>query len=130
MWFTGCSGCVKVARFLPEIERHFRARDDVVFISLSVDRDRAKWLESIAPDTAGTRASAYRYYITEHTEYLNTGGLGSDHAFIRRYNPSNVYPTVLVIGKKGELLSTEFPLPLDPASVDRFIRLLERTLER
>ncbi len=50
MWFTGCSGCVAVANTLPAVEEAFRSNDSVVFVSLSIDRHRDLWLQSIDPD--------------------------------------------------------------------------------
>ncbi|MGN7721220.1 TlpA family protein disulfide reductase [Chitinophaga sp. 22620] len=131
MWFTGCSGCVAVANTLPAVEEAFRSNDSVVFVSLSIDRHRDLWLQSIDPDkkiVAGKRA--YTHYTTPTTVYLYTGGTGSHSPFIRKYVPGSTYPHLLLVGKDGKVFAADPPNPAFEGGQEKLTALIRRALER
>ncbi|HWK99920.1 MAG TPA: TlpA disulfide reductase family protein, partial [Parapedobacter sp.] len=114
MWFTGCGACQWVAEGMREFERDFKDDQDVVFLSISIDKNRQLWLNSITkdaqtdPDIIGYQFPG-AYYSGERSIYLNTLN-GSDDPFIKKY-VTRGYPTLLLIDKKGEVFSVSAPRP-------------------
>jgi hypothetical protein len=111
LWFSGCSGCVSVANALPGVEAVFTGRRDVVFVSVSIDTDHALWLRSITPKGNGTGRVGYSHFTTASTQYLYTGGRGSNDLFIQRYIPTNTYPHLLLIDRAGRIYAANPPRP-------------------
>lgn len=126
-WFTGCGGCVYVAKALPDVEAAFKGRNDIVFLSLSVDNDRGMWLKSISPNPAGKKLG-YTHYTTESTVYVYTDGRGSDHPFIRKYNLTNTFPSLMIIDKKGRIFSSSAPRPDAIGGKEKLIEALNQAL--
>ncbi|WP_121811348.1 TlpA family protein disulfide reductase [Mucilaginibacter kameinonensis] len=102
MWFTGCSGCIQVAKALPGVEEAFKNNPDVLFVSLSIDKDKKVWMNSIDP--AQTIKGGYTHYTTPSTLYLYTAGTGTNNQFIKKYNLTSSYPHLLLIGKDGRII--------------------------
>lgn len=129
-WFTGCTGCVSVAKTLPAVEAAFHDQDDVVFLSVSIDEDKKKWLQSIADTGAmyGNTGIRYTHYTTKETVYLNTGGSGSANDFIRRYVPTNIYPTLLLLDKDQRVYSAAPPRPDAKDGQQRLIAFIREAL--
>lgn len=98
-WFTGCGSCVTVAEVIDhEILPKFKNNSDVVFISVSVDKDQKTWKNSVKTGT----------YTNPKSINLYTGGLGWDHPFIKNYNFQG-FPHVMLIDRKGRIFSSEMP---------------------
>lgn len=57
-WFTGCSGCAQMAPYLDKIKDEFKDNKKVVFINISVDKDKNTWLKSVENGTYGKGGSA------------------------------------------------------------------------
>lgn len=94
-WFTGCGGCAAYYKnVVSKVEQQFEKNPDVVFISVSVDRTKEKWLN-------GLRSGAYT-----SSKVLNvyTGGQGSLHPVIKHYGIT-AYPRPFLIDKKGKIYS-------------------------
>lgn len=131
MWFTGCAGCIAVAKGLPRVEEEFSNNPDVVFVSLSMDKDKIKWLRSIDGNSkvfnaAGT--TGYTHYTTSGTKYIYTGGLGFNHPFVKKYNPTGTFPHLLLIDKTGRTFTSNIPLPVNEEGQARLISLIEEAL--
>jgi thiol-disulfide isomerase/thioredoxin len=132
MWFTGCSGCVAVAKTLPAVEEAFRNNDNVVFVSLSIDQHRDQWLQSIDPDKkiGEGKRYAYTHYTTPTTVYLYTGGTRSHNPFIRKYVPEGTYPHLLLVGRDGKVFSANPPNPAqEEGGQEKLIALIKRALK-
>lgn len=131
MWFTGCGGCVAVADSLPDVENAFGHGDSVVFISLSIDIHRGKWLRSVDPNkrvqTGGNKVG-YTHYTTPSTVYLYTGGSGSHNPFIRKYVPGGAYPHLLLLGKDGKVYASDPPNPSYKGGKERLKALIRKAL--
>jgi thiol-disulfide isomerase/thioredoxin len=125
MWFSGCGPCVFVAKGLPDVEKEFNDRKDMVFISLSTDKDQKQWLRSIDRDTTGKE---YTHYTTDRTIYLNTGGTGTSNAFIKRYALSG-FPALLIIGKDGRVFSSKVSRPINNKGKAELIVQLKEALK-
>ncbi|MES2653777.1 MAG: TlpA disulfide reductase family protein [Bacteroidota bacterium] len=123
-WFTGCYGCIKVAEAMPKLEAEFKGDENVKFISISIDQDLKKWKNSINPIKSG----GYSHYTTPHALYLNTGGVGSKHSTIKRYNAFNRYPFLMLIGKDGRIYSESVPRPDDEKEMQKLIALIKQAL--
>lgn len=103
LWFSGCIPCLSVARGLRQIEKKFENNKEVVFLSISTDNDRSKWLKSI---NNRNQLQASSYYISAQTKYVFTNGTGQNNSFIKRYVPQGSYPTMLLIDRMGKIYSS------------------------
>lgn len=102
IWFTGCLPCMKLNKGMHEIIKNYKNRKDIVFITVSQDRNKEKWLESL-------RSGQYTSYGTIN---LYTNGLGASHPMMKFYN-FNSAPQLIIINKDGRLVTTSPPIPLD-----------------
>ncbi len=128
-WFTGCTGCVSVAKALPEVEASFEGNPDIVFVSLSIDHDMEQWLKSIDPAVKrGAGTYSYTHYTTPTTKYLYTSGTGTDNAFIKKYVPTSSYPHLLLIGKDQRVFSANPPRPDKKDGKEKLIQLMRDAL--
>ncbi|WP_177181075.1 TlpA family protein disulfide reductase [Parapedobacter koreensis] len=92
-WFTGCSGCSHFfMETLSTIEEEFRGDNRFEVISISIDQDRKRWLNSVDS----------KRYTSEEAINVYTNGDGSAHELIKFYNIES-YPTIVIIDNKGRL---------------------------
>ncbi len=114
-WFTGCTGCKQVAPFLKIMEDSLRVRNDIVLISVSVDRDAARWKNSVLSGDYGSSDAVNLY----------TGGKGEDDPFLEKYNII-AYPTLMIIDKKGNLYERNPVQPRSPETMNQLLQLLKK----
>jgi peroxiredoxin len=94
-WFTGCTACAQLYReVLKPVEEIYKEDPDIVFISISTDRNKAVWLKSINEGK----------YTSLNAVNLFTNGLGSDHKIIKAYN-AYASPTLVLIDRVGNIKS-------------------------
>lgn len=92
-WFTGCHACSMLYQEdISEIEELYLDNNSIVFISISIDQDKDKWLKSINKGL----------YTSSAAINLYTGGRGHKDPVIDNYNVSG-YPTLFLIDKKGRI---------------------------
>lgn len=92
-WFTGCTACIEYYKnAIRPVQEHFRGKQDIVFISISVDRSKAAWLSSVASG---------KYTSADHVN-LRTGNMGSNHPLITEYNIAG-YPSPMLIDGTGRI---------------------------
>ncbi|MBK0380066.1 TlpA family protein disulfide reductase [Mucilaginibacter segetis] len=109
-WFTGCHGCLEMAETLKPIAASYKSNPNIVFASISIDRNKSLWLKSLQSE---------RYCSEDEINLME--GLYGNSAFIRHYN-INEYPTLLIISKKGKVLSIAPPDPRSKSSLfEKFI---------
>jgi thiol-disulfide isomerase/thioredoxin len=125
MWFTGCSGCIDVAKGLPAVEYAFKGNPDVQFVSLCVDRRAETWHKSIDP--RDPHGKSYTHHTTATTKYLYVGD-GGNHPFIERYNPNQSYPKLLLIDKDGKMYSSTPTHPVNEKSQKSLITEIKKAL--
>lgn len=125
MWFSGCGACQYVAEGMQEVEKAFEGRDDVVFISVSIDKDRNEWLQSITKDAKPSKEYRWagHYYSGNASIYLYTNGRGHDDPFIQKYSLGG-YPKLMVIDKEGKIFSAAPPQPWGKLQ-DRIAQVVE-----
>lgn len=124
LWFTGCTGCIAVAKGMPDIEHAFKGQD-VAFISLSVDGNKDTWLKSIDKNHRGR---SYTHYTTEDAIYLYTGGTAGRNEFVKTYVPSLSFPSLMIIDREGRLVSATPPTPVNPKEKAELIADLRKAL--
>ncbi|WP_188134047.1 TlpA disulfide reductase family protein [Chitinophaga sp. CF418] len=89
-WFTGCFGCNSYyENTLSKIEEHYKGSQDIVIISVCIDKDKKNWLTSVAQNR----------YASPDGINLYTQGKGSSHELIQHYNIMG-YPTLIIIDKE------------------------------
>jgi len=94
-WFTGCGACrYFYSHVLSNVEQRFRNEPDVVFISISVDRQKALWQKSINEGI----------YTSNDVVNLYTQGKGNRHEVIQHYQVTS-YPKPMIIDKEGNVFT-------------------------
>jgi cytochrome oxidase Cu insertion factor (SCO1/SenC/PrrC family) len=114
-WYTGCGGCLQVAPYLEKIMERVKLNPEIVFLSISIDRKREQWLQSVASNM----------YAGAGAINLFTGGKGFNHPLLQRYKVFS-YPRIMIVGKDGRLISGNPERPNDDSSVNRFIDLITK----
>lgn len=99
-WFTGCSGCSALAEQMKPIIASYKKNPNIVFVTVSVDRDKKTWIKSIREGK----------YSSPHELNLFTDGLATNHPMVRHYKITG-FPFLLIISKKGKVISTAPPRP-------------------
>lgn len=90
-WFTGCGGCsIYYNKVLSKVEKVFKDSSQVIFISVSIDKDKAVWLKSVESGK----------YTSQHAINLYTDGSGTNHPLIRQLKITS-YPRPIIFGKEG-----------------------------
>ncbi len=113
-WFTGCSGCsYNYKEVLGPIERKYRNDPRIVFVSVSTDRHRSRWLKSIAEDI----------YTSQHAVNLHTGGAWVDHDLIRAYGVIS-FPFLVLINRQGKLVSINQAALRNKTTLEKMIESL------
>lgn len=104
-YFNGCTGCAFLVRAIEPVYQEFRNHPNVAFVSVSIDSSRALFLESVASG------------IYTHTGSVNlyTNGEGMDHAIIKYYGITG-YPKLIIIGKDGNIVDGDPPIPTNNGS--------------
>jgi thiol-disulfide isomerase/thioredoxin len=117
-WFTGCTNCIKLTTDMRKVVERYAKDTNVVFISVSADTDKAIWLASVASGQYTHKTSINVY----------TNGEGDESPIIRRYNYLG-YPKLLLVSKKGELISADPPRPDNEENLILFNGLIEQALQ-
>ncbi|MVT07664.1 TlpA family protein disulfide reductase [Chitinophaga tropicalis] len=97
-WFTSCGGCREIHPLLDSIRDLYKGLPFKV-VSISVDKNRSIWLESLKKGK----------YTSPENINLYTSGNGQLDPIITFFN-INAYPTLLLIDKDGKVMGT----PRDP----------------
>jgi thiol-disulfide isomerase/thioredoxin len=108
-WYTGCVNCVVLHPKFERIVDYFSDNTNVLFCSISIDRDKDKWLTSV---NRGDKFGRYTSTDKNNVVNLYTDGLADDHPLIKFHRVQG-YPTILIIGPKGEIGPTAVDPRLD-----------------
>jgi thiol-disulfide isomerase/thioredoxin len=90
-WFTGCGNCIHLTPKLAIVEKQFKENPNIVFLSISSDKDINMWKKSI-------KSGAYTTSDKEINLY--TAGRGENDLFYRKINFQGA-PTLRLIDKDG-----------------------------
>ncbi|WP_233632557.1 TlpA disulfide reductase family protein [Parapedobacter sp. ISTM3] len=95
-WFKGCAACAMLYRnTLSDIEKYYKMNRNVVFVSVSVDKNKQTWLRAIEENK----------YTAPGGINLYTQGEGFQHEICKVLNVSAA-PTAYLIDKNGRLISS------------------------
>jgi len=115
-WFTGCKGCIQMVPALSMIESLFRKDSNVVFLNVSVDQSKEKWIKSIHE----------MKYTTGIGKNVYTEGKGTEHNIIQNFGV-DAYPKIYIMNPYGTLINCSKEDPrLD--SGKQLIDLIKRQL--
>jgi thiol-disulfide isomerase/thioredoxin len=99
-WYTGCGNCINYySTVLSKVEEQLRSNPNVVFITISIDKNQNSWNQSIR----GGR------YTSTTAINLYTNGEGEKNDLIKFYN-IHAYPCPMIIGKDQRIVGTGEPL--------------------
>lgn len=113
-WFTGCGGCSAFYKnTLVDVEKHFKSDSNVVFVSISVDKEKNQWTRSINKEI----------YTSPDVINVYTESLGVQHPIVTHYNISG-YPTTLLINREGKICNFQGSELRDKESLIRIIEQL------
>lgn len=118
-YYTGCGNCVTYFKNkVSKAEEHFRKNEDVVFISVSIDKDLEVWRRSVES----------KKYNSEHSLNLYTNGEGGNHFLIKNLR-INGYPFPILMGKNGLIeTSDNVNLGMASSSAETLIKTIEKSL--
>mgnify|MGYP001370482190 CR=1 FL=1 len=95
-WFTGCSACRDLfSNSISKVEERYQNDSNVVFISISIDRDKVKWINSIKSQK----------YTSLNSVNLFTSGQGAENEIIKHYK-IQAYPTLLLVDQYGKIFNS------------------------
>ncbi|PKP06287.1 MAG: hypothetical protein CVU10_01610 [Bacteroidetes bacterium HGW-Bacteroidetes-5] len=94
-WATWCGPCIKEYPFFMELYNKFRERDDILFISISTDQDKDKWVQ----------------YLMKH-KHENIS-LHVSNSYLSQYKIAFI-PRFILIGKDFTFIDPFAPRPSQP----------------
>ncbi|MNN48514.1 hypothetical protein D3C81_1629960 [compost metagenome] len=106
-----------MAENLKPIAEYFKNNKNVVFLSVSADRDISTWKKSVSKEI----------YTNKHSIDLFTEGRGFDHPMIKNYK-IRAYPSLILIGKNGKIISTSVIKPYNETDRKMLIQLIEKNI--
>jgi len=116
-WYNGCPGCVDYyINVVSKAEDHFKNNTEVVFLTISIDVDRKKWMTGIYSGK----------YTTPHIVNLFTDGKGSNHPIIKNFRV-NSYPRPILIDREGKIYSNNDD-ELRRGGVTKLIDIIEKAV--
>lgn len=124
LWYTGCGFCISANNALKEVHKDFQD-ENIVFLSISIDTDKKKWVASITKDAKPSKLNPWagKYAPAKGTINLYTGGTGAKNDFVRKYVSNASYPKLLLVSPSGKLISDRPPRP-DSFPIDQPEKLI------
>lgn len=100
MWATWCGPCKQEMPYLKQLEKQFE-NASIVFLGLSVDRDKSKWEEMVG---SGNLTGVQLY-------------LGTQSSFQEAYRAESI-PRFILLDKDGVIISNDMSRPSDPETAE------------
>lgn len=95
-WFTGCTSCLGYYQHtVSKVEKQFKDNSDVVFVSISIDGSKSRWMSSV-------RSGKYTSPTASNVINLYAGMGGYNNEVTRHYKITG-YPMPLLIDKEGKI---------------------------
>jgi len=112
LWYSGCGFCISANNALKIVHEKLKDKN-IIFLSISIDNDREKWIQSITPNAKPSKLNPWagQYVPALGAKTLYTGGTGASNDFIEKYVPDKSYPKLLFIGPSGKMISDHPPRP-------------------
>jgi cytochrome oxidase Cu insertion factor (SCO1/SenC/PrrC family) len=93
LWFSNCGACAAYYRnVLKEAEEKLGTERDIAFVSISADRSKTVWKQSVASGR----------HTSDQAINLYTDGKGAMHEWLMNYGFS-AFPTFMIIDKHGNI---------------------------
>ena len=116
-WWTGCGACISFyKRIIQPAEKYFKDNPNFKIVTVSIDKDKKTWLESLATNN----------YTSDNAINLYTEGQGHKHELIRHYNIPG-YPHKLLIDKSGKIYKAG---KLKLSNHKDFIQMIEEAMKQ
>jgi len=119
-WYTGCENCVNLHSLMKTIHDKYKNNPGVVFVSISIDRDKEKWIKSVAKGI----------YTDSEDINLYTMGQADQHPLLKKYNIES-FPTVFIL-KNGRVFNSNPPFPnggnMNEGGTKEYIDMIESAL--
>lgn len=117
-YFTGCTGCRGLNEKMLNIFNHYKNNNNIVFVSISIDKNFSIWKEGIKK----------QLYSHKGSINLFTDGLGDNAPIIEHYKIS-AYPTLILINKKGQIITANPPKPYDLKKEKELFEILQAAID-
>lgn len=121
-WYVGCTPCAAYYQNgVSKAEDYFRNNDNVVFITVGIEKDREFWKKAVASDK----------YTNREAINLFTGELGMKHPIVKHYN-IQACPKPMLIGQDGKIITVNsFELGAgSPVNSGKLISSIENALTK
>lgn len=92
-WYSGCENCKEKKPALQALQEKLKNDTNVIFLNVSVDVNKQKWLKNKDTDI----------YKPKRGIQLYTGGNGKNHALIKDLNITR-YPSVILVIANGAMI--------------------------
>lgn len=116
-WYNGCLGCAKLSKGLEKVIENLHGQE-VIFLSVNVDKKRSKWIDGIK----------LGIYTSSHSLNVYTKGLGYDHPFLLHYKYRS-FPQLMIIDQNGKLVTSNATRPLNVEKSNQLIADVEKLLQ-
>jgi len=107
VWATWCVPCIKEQPYLDSLKERFKDYSDIAFLSLSIDRNAADWL-----DYLNKKHLTGLQYIT-------------DLSALEPYHVSEI-PRTILINKNFEIYAMRGPMPSSPETINIIQKMLQQ----
>jgi cytochrome oxidase Cu insertion factor (SCO1/SenC/PrrC family) len=115
-WYTGCGNCAGYFKTqVSKAEAYFKDDKNIVFITISIDKDRGEWTKSVESGV----------YTSGDAINLFTNGMGSRHPVIQHFGVIS-YPNPLLVGRDGKVITFGFDKLRDEKNQTLLIETLKR----
>jgi len=120
-YYTGCNNCaIYFKNTVSKVEEHFSQNPNVLFVSVSIDREKELWKRSIES----------KKYNSDHSIKLYTNGLRDHHPLIEYLN-IKAYPFPILMGKTGLIeTSDNVKLGRSGKKVEALIETIDQAVRR
>jgi cytochrome oxidase Cu insertion factor (SCO1/SenC/PrrC family) len=93
-YFTGCTFCkIFYKDVLADVEKKYATNQNIVFITISTDRDKDEWLSTLRKGE----------YTSSSSINLYTNGMSGNHPLIKYYSILG-YPSLMLIDPEGRIV--------------------------
>jgi len=118
-WFTGCPNCIDLEKQMIFVRNKFENNKNVVFLSVSLDKNKQTWLKSVNRGLYSGIGSINLY----------TNGEGEDNPLIKHYDIKGC-PELIIIDRSQKNFSTNPVRPQNEITTERFITLIQNTVDK
>ncbi|MDX3916958.1 MAG: thioredoxin-like domain-containing protein [Pseudosphingobacterium sp.] len=115
-WFTGCSGCATLTRFLKPVYEKYKDNPRVKFVTVCIDSDKSMWMKSVKSGVY-THTGSINLYAGGHS-----ASTSQMHPLIKAYDIKS-YPTLFIL--KDTIMFSSMP-PLN--NNERLMEIIEEAL--